>query len=140
MKSARHKELQEIVNGYYRKAGWISAIEHCVKGKKIDVLAQNIKTKYIIANEIELTSRHCIENIRLDLRAGCNEVAVICENRETLEVIRQKAKTHLEKSVLYKVSFRLITEFIPHTHIRNNNKQKNMGEFNTETNTEINPE
>ncbi|MDP2938506.1 MAG: hypothetical protein Q8O13_00255 [Candidatus Omnitrophota bacterium] len=122
MKSARHKELQEIISGCYRRAGWISVIEHYINGKKIDVLAQNIKTKYIIANEIELTSRHCIENIRLDLRAGCNEVAVICENSETLEAIRQKTKTNLDRNMFGKVKFRLISEFIPQLNSRNNTK------------------
>ena len=114
MKSARHKELQEIINGYYRKAGWISAKEHCVKGKKIDVLAQNIKTKYIIANEVELTPRHCLENIKLDIKAGCNEVVIICENSDTLEAIKQKAQINLDKNILVKVKFRHIKEFIPH--------------------------
>ena len=122
MKSLRHKELQEVINSYYKKAGWISTIEHYVNGKKIDVLAQNIKTKHIIANEIELTSRHCIENIRLDLTAGCNEVVVICENSETLDAVKQKVKSYLEKNMLDRVSFRLIREFIPHAHIINNNK------------------
>lgn len=114
MKSARHKELQDIISDYYRRAGWVSIVEHEIGGKKIDVLAQNIKTKYIIANEVELTPRHCLENIRLDIKAGCNEVVIVCENSETLEAIRQKAQTNLDKNTLVKVKFRYIKEFIPH--------------------------
>jgi hypothetical protein len=114
MKSARHKELQEIISGYYKRAGWVSIIEHHIGGKKIDILAQNVATKYIIAIEVELTPRHCLENIRLDLKAGCNEVVIVCENSETLEAIRQKAQTNMDKNTLTKVKFRLIKEFIPH--------------------------
>jgi hypothetical protein len=114
VKSARHKELQQIISGYYRRAGWVSIIEHHIGGKKIDVLAQNVATKYIVANEVELTPRHSIENIKLDLKAGCNEVVIVCESSETLEAIRQKAQTNLDKNTLAKVKFRLIREFIPH--------------------------
>ena len=140
MKSARHKTSQKIVNRCYKRRGWLSTIEHYIKGKKIDVLAQNIKTKYIIANEIELTPRHCLENIKIDLGVGCNEVVIICEDPTVLEAIRRKARKSLVKNILSKVSFRLIDEFIPHLNSGINSRSRNMREFNTETNAENNPE
>lgn len=114
MKSAKHKTLQRTVSSYYKRIGWLSTIEHYIKGKKVDVLAQDIKTKYIIANEIELTPRHCLENITMDLKVGCNEVVIICENPAVLEGIKKKARINLDKDIFNKVSFQLINEFIPH--------------------------
>ena len=140
MKSSKHKTAQRIVSSHYRKSGCISTVEHYIKGKKIDVLAQNIKTKYIIANEIELTPRHCLENIKIDLGVGCNEVVIICEDPAVLEAIRRKARKSLVKNILSKVSFRLIDEFIPHLNSGINSSSRNMREFNTETNAENNPE
>ena len=137
MKSARHKELQTIIKNYYKGLGWLSIEEHSIKGKRIDVLAQNINTKHVIANEIELSPKHCLENITIDLRVGCNEVIIICESRKTLEGIKQKATANLGRNILSKVSFRLISEFIP---LINNIKQKNTGEFNAEVNQENNLE
>jgi hypothetical protein len=113
VKSSKHKESQKNVRDDYRRIGWFAAIEYFLYGKKIDVLAQNIKSKYIIANEIELSPRHCLANIKADLKVGCNEVVVICQDRPMLEIIRQKAKANLNQSTLEKVKFRTIKEFIP---------------------------
>ena len=140
MKSVRHKILQKLVSNYYMRIGWLATIEHHLKGKKIDVLAQDIKTKFIIANEIELTPRHCLENITMDLKAGCNGVAIICEKPSVLEAIKKKTKTRLDRSVLNKVRFQLITEFIPLLKGGINSPSRNMREFNTENNVENNPE
>lgn len=122
MKSIKHRQLQEIVKNYYKDLGWFAVAEHSVNGKRIDVLAQNIKTKYTIANEIELSPRHCLENIRRDFKVGCNEVIIICENKTTLEEIKQKTKTHLDGYLLNKVRFLFINELIPHMYIRDNTK------------------
>jgi hypothetical protein len=94
--------------------------EYDVKGKQIDVLAQDIKTKYIIANEVELSARHCLENIKRDLKVGCNEVVIICEDGTTLETIKQKTRLNLDKNMLCKVRYRIIRDFVPHARIRNN--------------------
>jgi len=122
MKSIKHKELQNIVKNYYISIGYIAFEEYDINGKQIDVLAQNTKTKHIIANEIELSPRHCLENIRLDFKVGCDEVIIICENRTTLEEIKQKTKTSLDRNILSKVSYRIISDLIPHEHLRNNTK------------------
>jgi len=140
MKSARHKKSQKIVNKCYKRRGWLSTIEHYLKGKKIDVLAQNIKTKYIIANEIELTPRHCLENIKMDLKVGCNEVVIICENSAVLEAVKKKARTNLDNDIFNMVSFKLINEFIPTLHGGIKQNSRYMREFNTEINLESNLE
>ncbi|MCX5698674.1 MAG: hypothetical protein NTX01_03125 [Candidatus Omnitrophica bacterium] len=122
MKSNNHKEAQKTIQDYYISIGWIAIIEHYIRGKKIDVLAQNIKTKRTIANEIQLTSRHFLENIQLDIKAGCDEVITICLDNSTLEEIKRKAQTGLDKNLLGKTRFQHIEEFIPHS--RNNNNTK----------------
>jgi hypothetical protein len=113
MKSAKHRTFQRLVSSYFKRIGWLATIEHCLNGKKIDVLAQNMETKFIIANEIELTPRHCLTNIERDLEVGCNGVAIICPKLSVLEAIKRKAKTSLSRDILNKVRFQLITEFIP---------------------------
>ena len=114
MKSDSHKKLQEIVRDYYRQKGWIAIIEGFVRGKKIDVLSQNIKTKYTIANEIQLSAQHFLENIRLDFnKAGCDEVKIICADKTVLEKIRKKTSQELNKELLERTKFQLIEEFIP---------------------------
>ncbi len=122
MKSNDHKEAQKTIRDYYISIGWIAIIEHYIKGKKIDVLCQNIKTKRTIANEIQLTSRHFLENIQLDFKAGCDEVAIICIDNAILEEIKRKAQVSLDKNLLGKIRFQHIEEFIPHSH--NNNTAK----------------
>lgn len=122
MKSNDHKEAQKTIRDYYISIGWIAIIEHYIKGKKIDVLCQNIKTKRTIANEIQLTSRHFLENIQLDFKAGCDEVAIICIDNSILEEIKRKAQVSLDKNLLGKIRFQHIEEFIPHS--RNNNTAK----------------
>ena len=137
MKSNVHKESQEIVKTYYRQKGWIAIIEHYIAGKKIDVLSQEIKTKYTIANEIQISPEHSLENIDLDFRAGCDEVIIICIDQKVLEQIKKKTSQNLTKDFLEKTKFQLIDEFIP---LKNNNKIKqNKAEFNTEFNVEQNP-
>lgn len=113
MKSDSHKRLQERVRDYYRQQGWIALIEEFVSGKKIDVLSQNVKTKYTIANEIQLSPQHFLENIRLDFRAGCDEVKIICIDKTVLERIRKKTFQELDEELLKKIKFQLIEEFIP---------------------------
>ncbi len=122
MKSDTHKNLQEIIGDHYRTKGWIAITEQCINGKKIDVLAQDIKTKRIIANEVQLASKHFIENILLDFKAGCNEVRIISANKTVLEEMKQKASKKLDKNLLGKIKFQLIEEFIPYSNNRNNTK------------------
>ena len=136
MKSDSHKKLQEIVRDYYRQQGQIALIEEFVRGKKIDVLSQNVKNKYTIANEIQLSPQHFLENIRLDFRAGCDEVKIICADKTVLEKIRKKTSQELGKELLEKIKFQLIEEFIsPKTTIcaEENPKQKG-GDNNGKTN------
>ena len=128
MKSNSHKRLQEIVRDYYRQKGWIAIIEGFVKGKKIDVLSQNIKTKYTIANEIQLSPQHFLENIRLDFKAGCDEVKIICIDKTVLERIRKKTFQELNKELLEKIRFQLIEKFIaPKTIISGEENLKKGG-------------
>ena len=124
MKSDLHKNLQESLSEYYRKKGYIAVVEHYAVGKKIDVLAQDIKTKYTIANEIHLTAKHFLENILLDFRAGCNEVRIIAVDKKILEEIKEKTNKELDKNLLKNVKFHLVEEFIPHTDNKNNINNK----------------
>lgn len=137
MKSDKHKEAQEIVRDYYRQKGWIAIVEAFVRNKKIDVLSQDISTKHTIANEIQLSAKHFIENIQLDFEAGCNEVSIICIDKKILEKIKKKTLQELNQEFLGKIKFQLIEEFIPlQTNIKNN---RNKAELNPETNPEQNP-
>lgn len=122
MKSINHKEAQKTVRDYYLSLGCIAIIEHYINGKKIDVLVQDIRTKHTLANEIQLTSKHFLENIQLDFKAGCNEVTIICVDYSILEEIKRKAKTSLDKNLLNKTRFQHIEEFIPHSRNRNTTK------------------
>jgi hypothetical protein len=123
MKSEIHKKLQERVRNYYREKGYVAVIEHCVKGKKIDVLAQHIKSKRTIANEIQLSSKHFLENIMLDFKIGCDEVKIITTDKRVLNQIKERASKKLDKSLLKRTKFQLIEEFVPHLSYRNNRKQ-----------------
>ncbi len=136
MKSNSHKRLQEIVRDYYRQKGWIAIIEAFVNGKKIDVLSQNIKTKYTIANEIQLSPQHFLENIQLDFKAGCSEVKIICADKTVLEKIRKKTSQELNKELFGKTKFQLIEEFIPSeiTMCAEENPKQEGGENNGKTN------
>ncbi len=135
MKSDSHKKLQEIVRDFYRQQGQIAIIEAFVRGKKIDILSQNIKTKYTIANEIQLSPQHFLENIRLDFRVGCDEVKIICADKTVLEKIRKKTFQELNKELLGKTKFQLIEEFIPLETIRaEENPKQEGGEDNGKTN------
>lgn len=138
MKSDTHKQLQEIVRDYYRKKGWIAIIEHYVEGKKIDVLAQDIKSKYTIANEIQLSPKHFIENVLLDSKTGCDEISIISNDKTILEQMKKASKT-LDASLLQNIKFHLIEEFIPHQlTTENNNNIRNKAELNPELNAEQN--
>ena len=114
MRSDAHNELQDIVKDHFQAKGWIAIKEHCVNGKKIDVLAQDKRTKYTIANEIQLTPKHYKENILLDLKAGCDEVRIISINLKVSDQIQRRAYGELNKTVLEKVKFQSKEEFIPH--------------------------
>lgn len=116
MRSNLHRQLQEAVKDYYQQKGWIAIVEHYVKGKKIDVLAQNSE-KFTIANEIQLTPKHCVENIKLDFKAGCNEVHIISPDKKILEQQIKRASQKLNKNILSKVKFIPATEFIPYIKI-----------------------
>lgn len=121
MKSDVHIKAQEAVRDYYQNKGFIAIIEYCVSGKKVDVLAQRIRSKYTIANEIQLTPEHTIENIELDFSIGCNEVVIISPDKTVLERIREKTSKRLSQYLIGKVRFQLIEDFIPHdANIKNN--------------------
>lgn len=138
MRSDIHNELQDSVEDFYKKKGWIAIKEHCINGKKVDVLAQDIKTKYTIANEIQLSPKHALENILLDFRAGCNEVRIISISKAVSRHIEAKVSRELDKGLLKKTKFYVGEEFIP--HLDNNKIQQNKAEFNAENNPEGNPE
>lgn len=122
MKSNEHKESQKAIRDYYIGIGWIAFIEHYIRGKKIDVLAQDIKTKRTVANEIQLTARHFLENIHLDFKVGCDEVIIICTDNTTLEEVKRKAHISLDKILLGKTRFQLMQDFIPHLNNKDNTK------------------
>jgi hypothetical protein len=114
MRSDMHNELQDQVRDYYISKGWIAIKEHCLRGKKIDVLAQHIKSKYIIGIEIELSAKHSVDNIVRDLEAGCDEVKIISTSGKRSKQIEEKVKKQLNNSLLEKVTFHIADEFIPH--------------------------
>lgn len=122
MKSTDHKEAEKTIRDYYRAIGWIAIIEYYINGKKVDVLAQNIKTRHTIANEIQLAPKYFLENIQLDFKAGCDEVVIICVDDSTLEEIKRKSRSGLDKNLLGKTRFQHIREFIPHSCNNNNTK------------------
>ncbi len=119
MRSDKHNKIQDSIKKYYADMGWIAIKEHFIKGKKIDVLAQNISTKYTVANEVQLSLKHSLENIVLDLKVGCDEVKIISTNIELSKKIENKIRSQLSKSILEKVNFHIADEFIPYLH---NNK------------------
>ncbi|MEE9615048.1 MAG: hypothetical protein V3W31_08920 [Thermodesulfobacteriota bacterium] len=119
MRSNAHNKLQDIIKERYQAAGWIAIKEHYINGKKIDVLAQNIETKYTIANEVQLALKHYKENILLDLEVGCDEVRIISISKKVSEQIENKALRELDEELLKKVRFLTIEEFIPNS---DNNK------------------
>ena len=138
MKSKLHKKLQEIVRDYYKgKEGWIAIVEESIRGKKVDVLAQEIKSKYTVANEIQVSYKHFLENIMLDLKANCDEVRIISADPKVLEQMEEKASKKLDRNFLVRVRFQLIQEFIP---IKTIESISNTAEFNTEDNPETNAE
>ena len=113
MRSNAHNNFQDIIKDRYQAAGWIAIKEHCVAGKKIDVLAQNPETKHTIANEVQLTPKHYKENILLDFKVGCDEVWIISINKKVSSRIENKALKELDKRLLPKVRFLTIEDFIP---------------------------
>lgn len=121
MRSDAHNELQDVIKDHFQAMGWIAIKEHCVDGKKIDVLVQNIKTRYTIANEVQLTVKHALENIIRDLKVGCDEVRIISINQKISDRIERRAHRELNRSQLQKVRFQVKEDFIPQT---NNNKNR----------------
>ncbi|MHC4293306.1 MAG: hypothetical protein ACYSTX_03350 [Planctomycetota bacterium] len=129
MRSDAHNELQDQIRDYYISMGWIAIKEHCLRGKKIDVLAQELVSKRTIANEIELSPRHAVENIIKDLDAGCNEVRVFAISPSVLGQIQNKAKKSLDREILLKVTFYLAEDIIP---LKQQKHIQNKAEFNPE--------
>ena len=70
MRSNMHNVLQDFLIRHYRALGLIAMKEYCINGKKIDVLSQDVLNKRLIANEIELSPKHAIHNIRKDLQGS----------------------------------------------------------------------
>jgi hypothetical protein len=137
MRSELHNKVQDSVVVFYRKRGWVALKEHYMQGKKIDVLVQHMKTKYTIANEVQLSPRHFLENIILDLRAGCDEVRIISIDTNVSQKITELAQKRLCGHLLKRVRFQTADEF--NLHLNNNNLVHNA-EFNEEDNPEDNPE
>jgi len=121
VRSDAHNELQDVIKDHFQAIGWIAIKEHCIDGKKIDVLAQNIKTRHTIANEVQLTVKHALENIIRDLNVGCDEVRIISINQKVSDRIARRAHRELDKELLKKVLFQVKEDFIPQT---NNNKNR----------------
>jgi hypothetical protein len=113
MRSNIHNKIQDTIKERSQAKGWIAIKEHYVNGKKIDVLLQNIRTRHTIAAEVQLTYRHTLENVFLDFRAGCDEVWIISINKKISDRIERKARVELNSSVLEKVRFLIMEEFIP---------------------------
>ncbi len=120
MRSDAHNEMQDDIKDYFQSIGWIAIKEHCINGKKIDVLAQNIKTRYTIANEVQMSAKHAVENVIRDLSVGCDEVRIISINQKISDRIEKKALRELNKSLLKKVRFQVKEDFIPHTNTLKN--------------------
>jgi hypothetical protein len=92
----------------FQELGKIAVPEAYVGGKNIDLLVQDIKTKEIQAIEIQLTSKHVIENVEKDLRS-CHKVVLLFEKPKLM----QEAKDKIAKySYNGKVEFYLLEEYI----------------------------
>lgn len=113
MRGKAHNDIQDSIKEQSQAEDWIAIKEHFVKGKKIDVLLQNMCTRKTIAAEVQMTYRHALENVVLDLGVGCDEVWIISINKKVSDRIERRAGTELNSSVLEKVSFLTTEEFIP---------------------------
>ena len=120
MRSKVHNDIQDSIKEQSQTEGWIAIKEHFVKGKKIDVLLQNIRTRQTIAAEVQMTYRHALENIVFDLGVGCGEVWIISKNKKVSDRIERRAGTELNLSILEKVRFLVMEDFIPNLRGLNN--------------------
>ncbi len=121
MKSSTHNRDQDSIIEHARTEDWIAIKEHYLNGKKIDVLLQNKRTRHTIAAEVQVTYNHGVENIILDLMAGCDEVWIISTNKKVSDRIERRAHRELDINILGKARFLVINEFIP------NLKQQQIG-------------
>ena len=113
MRSDAHNALQDWLIELYRARGLIAIKEYYMNGKKIDVLSQDILSRHTVANEIEFSPKHAVENIVRDLQAGCDQVRVFAVNTSVLTQIQNKAMRVLDNETLSKVAFYLIDDFFP---------------------------
>jgi len=113
MLSEEHNLVQDFIKEQFQARGWIAIKEHYIRGKKVDVLAQNKVTRFTVACEVQCTTKHYKENILLDFRAGCDEVWIISIFQKLSGHIEKKAHKELDASTLRKVRFLSVNEFIP---------------------------
>ncbi len=118
MRSEIHNDIQDSIKAQAQVADWIAIKEHYIKGKKIDVLLQSKRTRHTIAAEVQLTERHAVENIILDLSVGCDKVWIISINKKISNRIERRASRKLNMFVLEKVRFLVLDDFIP--NLKNN--------------------
>lgn len=117
-----HQNLQQRLARHFMAEGKLAVVEAFI-GKNVDILVYD-STK-TIAVEIQVTPQHSLENIKADLRLGCNEVWIISTSIKVLNTIKNKVQPHLNDTLRNRVRFYLIEDFIPHTDNNNTNITRN---------------
>lgn len=118
--SEKHRKYQLLLKELFQQMGKIAVPEAYVAGKNIDLLVQDIKTKETQAIEIQLSSKHAIENCEKNLRS-CKKVVLLFEQPKALMEAKDKIAKYFcnwENRIELYLLREYIDHFIPPINIK----------------------
>ncbi len=73
---------------------------------------------YRLAVELEMSTRHTVENVRRALAVGCHEVQLVFATSRVSEAAHRKLKRQLPREKLDRVAFLLLSAYQPRAYCR----------------------
>jgi hypothetical protein len=118
-----HRECQGWMVRVNRSLGTIVVRERMLGNRKlVDVVVYDLKTKKLLGIEVQLSSKHALENIKADFTGGCDHVLIASPYPNVLENIRRTVDSTMPMWIRERVDYFHI-DFIPKKE-KNNNKNK----------------
>ena len=73
--------------------------------KSVDLLIYDLEANKVIGVEIQLTTKHALENIQADVENGCDFVIIACPSATTLRTIKTKVLSSFPQTSTQKVGY-----------------------------------
>ena len=102
---ATHGLYGDLLFHYFQPEADFIVREGLCGDKLVDLLLYGFHGYRLVGIEVQLIPKHALENIRADIRNGCDRVIMGCPSTKTLRTIKAKAEAALSDEEASRVTY-----------------------------------